>query len=376
MSTELTAAHCANPFLTRTMVWIYHQIQWLCRYRPVVFTQAVLNRDTFPVETLYSSEDLPLIRRIAFRMIRKIRGTYAGYGDLFRQEGVRVLHAHFGQEGYRCLEVAKETGVPLVTTFYGVDVSALPRQSVWQKRFDRLFKEGQRFLAEGPHMGERLADLGCPPEKIRVHRLGVDTLAIPFQDRREGPQVILMYANFREKKGHIYGVRAFAKIADAFPKSRMRMIGEGPLLGEIEKEIGESGVAERVEFLGALPHKTCIGELAKATILLYPSVTAGDGDTEGGAPVGVIEALASGLPVVSSLHADIPAVAPDGKCALLFPERDVNGLADGLESLLKSPELRAEFAEWGRRHVETEHNIRRQGERLEVLYDEVISEVG
>ena len=376
MSAKSTVAHCANPFLSRTMVWIYHQIQWLCRYRPVVFTQAVLNKDTFPVEAMYSSEDFSLSRRVFGRMVRKVRGTYTFYGDLFRKEDVQLVHAHFGQEGYRCLEVARETGVPLVTTFYGVDVSALPRQKAWRRRFDRLFKEGQRFLAEGPHMGERLADLGCPPEKIRVHRIGVDTEAIQFQDRQDGPPTILMYANFREKKGHIYGIRAFAKIASAFPEARMRLIGEGPLLGEIEREVGDLGLSERVEFLGALRHETCIGELAGATVLLYPSVTASDGDTEGGAPVGVIEALASGLPVVSSLHADIPTVAPNGKCALLFPERDVNGLAEGLESMLRSPDQRAEFVERGRRHVEAEHDIRRQGERLEGHYDEVISKMG
>ena len=313
------------------MVWIYHQIETLNRYRPVVFTQAVLNRDSFPVERLYSSEEFPFLKRGICRLVRKLRGTYAGLGGLFREEGVDILHAHFGQEGYRCLEAASQSRIPLVTTFYGVDVSALPGQKVWRRRFERLFREGQRFLAEGPHMGDRLADLGCPPEKIRVHHLGVNTEAIPYIEQRDGPDVVLMYANFREKKGHLFGVRAFAKIAQEFPDVRMRVIGEGDLRGAIEREITESGLGERVDLLGALPHESCIDELGKAAVLLYPSVTAEDGDTEGGAPVGVIEALASGLPVVSSQHADIPNVAP---CALLFPERDVNGLADGLQALL------------------------------------------
>ena len=89
--------------------------------------------------------------------------------------------------------------------------------------------------------------------------------------------------------------------------------------------------------LGLLPHPTALEELKRATILLYPSVTASDGDTEGGAPVALIEAMAMGVPIVSSLHADIPEVVIDKTCGLLFPERDIAGLATGLDTLLRSP---------------------------------------
>ena len=116
----------------------------------------------------------------------------------------------------------------------------------------------------------------------------------------------------------------------------------------------------------------CREELARATVLLYPSVTASDGDTEGGAPVALIEAMASGAPVVSSLHADIPEVVPDGRCGLLTEERDVEALAERLDALLSSPGLRAEMGRNGRAHVEANHNLSVQGSRLEDIYDRVI----
>ena len=87
----------------------------------------------------------------------------------------------------------------------------------------------------------------------------------------------------------------------------------------------------------------------------------------------LIEAMASGLPIVSSHHADIPTVAPDGRCALLFSERDVDGLAEGLDTLLLSTQLREKMGRAGRAHVEEAHDMRKQGPRLEAVYDRVIS---
>lgn len=374
MSEKPTVAHCANPFLTLTMVWCYDQIRGLRRYRPVVLTQARQNERTFPVKTLYSSEDLPPLRRSAYRVARKIRGTYVGYAGILRDERAAVIHAHFGQEGYFCLEARRSARVPMVTTFYGMDASALPRKRLWRRRFQRLFREGELFLVEGPRMGESLVSIGCAYEKVQVHRLGVDlgkiSMAAPG-NRQDA--VVLMYANFREKKGHVYGLRACRRILGSHPGLKVRIIGDGELRAEVEREISRLGLEDRVALLGVLDHETCLEELGRASVLLYPSVTAADGDTEGGAPVALIEAMASGLAIVSSLHADIPTVAPDGRCALLFPERDVDGLAEGLDALLRSARSREEMGAAGRAHVEDAHDMRKQGGRLETFYDRLRS---
>ncbi len=374
MPVKPTVAHCANPFLTLTMVWCYDQIRSLSRYRPVVLTQARQNENVFPVETLHSSEDLRPLRRSVYRVIRKIRGTYAGYGCILREEGAAIIHAHFGQEGFFCLAARRCAHVPMVTTFYGMDASALPRQRLWRRRFQRLFHDGELFLVEGPRMGESLVSIGCPIEKVHVHPLGVDLGKIgkaPPESRTEA--VVLMYANFREKKGHVYGLRACRKILVSHPGLKVRIIGDGERRAEVEREIQRLVLGDHVTLLGMLPHAKCLEELARASVLLYPSVTAADGDTEGGAPVALIEAMASGLPIVSSHHADIPTVAPDGRCALLFRERDVDGLAEGLDTLLRSSRLREEMGRAGRAHVEDAHDMRKQGRRLEAVYDRVIS---
>ena len=175
-----------------------------------------------------------------------------------------------------------------------------------------------------------------------------------------------------EKKGLVYGLRAVHRVLDRYPGLRVRMVGDGPLRPEIETEIEALGMGDRVDLLGLQPHAACLEELHRATVLLHPSVTAGDGDTEGGAPVALIEAMASGLPVVSSLHADIPTIVPHEKCGLLFRERDVEGLAEGLDAILGSEELRDEMGREGRAHVEANHDRRVLGGRLEGIYDRVV----
>ncbi|MDA0748413.1 MAG: glycosyltransferase, partial [bacterium] len=220
-----------------------------------------------------------------------------------------------------------------------------------------------------------LVDLGCPAQKVQVQALGVDLDRIPFVEpanRVDHAPVVLMYAALREKKGHVYGLRAFRKVQDAYPGVQVRVIGDGPLRGEIEEEIQKLGIAESVSLLGMLPHAVCTEELKRATVLLYPSVTAADGDTEGGAPVSLIEAMASGLPVVSSQHADIPFVVPEGRCGLLAKERDVDGLAEALDAVLRSEDMRGKMAWAGRRHVEAHHALVTQVGRLEEVYDRLV----
>ena len=360
-------AHSANPYLPATATWIYDQIRALKRYRPIVLTQTRQNLDRFPIETVLSAEDISPIRRTTLRLIRKMRGTYAGYENWLREHNAALIHAHFGQEGYRCLSAKQRTDIPLITTFYGMDVSALPREKKWQKRYKRLFAEGDLFLVEGPFMGEQLIALGCPANRVIVQHLGVDLDKIPFRtDPTPEHPIVLTYSVFREKKGLTYAIRAFSKIAKKYPNAQLRMIGDGPLRPQLQAEIRNLHLENRVKMLGLLPHPLALEELKRATILLYPSVTASDGDTEGGAPVALIEAMAMGVPIVSSQHADIPEVVIDKTCGLLYPERDVAGLAEGLGTLLSSPE---QFGRAGRVHVEKQHNMERQAEKLEAIYD-------
>ncbi len=373
-----TVIHSVNPYLEPTTVWIHDQIKSLERYTPVVYGRYVRNLERFPVDRIVDFTSHGSLTGLLDRVVTRTRGTYPRYGAQAVRDGADLIHAHFGQEGFRCLKAKKIARIPLVTTFYGLDVSALPRIPVWQRRFTRLFDEGDLFLAEGPHMAACLVGIGCPETKVRIQPLGIDLAAFPYKgiEERVGSPEVLMYASLREKKGHRYGIDAFAQLARDRDDIRMSIVGDGPLRSTLEAHVDELGISERVTFLGSLPHDECQPILQRAHVLLSPSITASDGDTEGGAPVGIIEALATGLPVVATHHADIPFVLNEGEAGLLVEERDTAGLTVALARALEADEAVGARSLYGRQIVAERHTLAAQGESLEARYDEVLSRPG
>ncbi|MBT3346368.1 MAG: glycosyltransferase [Gemmatimonadetes bacterium] len=369
-------AHCATPFLTETGAWIYHQISPLTRWRPIVFTQEAANHLQFPVEPLVDAGDWPLPKRVANRLVRRVTGEYPFYGRQMRRDGVDLIHAHFGYQGCRCLRAQRQTGLPMITTFYGADATSFARQPAWRRRYDVLFEQGTLFVAEGSAMREQLLSLGCPDERLIVHHLGVDTASIRWTARQPtlAPQ-ILMCGSFREKKGYDDGLRAIglalARLGRAAKGVKIVLIGDGPERPRIEVAITEAGLSGRVEMVGMLPYAQVVAYLEQSHILLQPSRVASDGDTEGGAPVILLDAQAAGVPIIATRHADIPEYVQDGVSGLLAQERDVEGLAQHIQRLLGEPERWATMGEAGRRHVEAGYDAVGQCARLETIYDAV-----
>ena len=111
-------------------------------------------------------------------------------------------------------------------------------------------------------------------------------------------------------------------------------------------------------------------EARRHHVFLSPSVTAADGDTEGGAPVSLIEMSASGMMVVSTTHCDIPGVILHGKTGWLAPERDIDALVEHLQWIVAHPGEWMEMQRAGRTYMEAEFDARRQGERLGAIYRE------
>jgi colanic acid/amylovoran biosynthesis glycosyltransferase len=331
--------------------------------------------DRFPVKRLIDFTDQGRIRGLTDRILMRLRGTYPRYAREVAVQGGDLIHAHFGQEGFRCLDASEKADVPLVTTFYGLDMSALPRIPKWNRRFQRLFNEGDLFLCEGPFMADRLVAIGCSRDKVRVQRLGIDLDRFNYvnpADRQDSTE-ILMYASLREKKGHQFGLETFAHLAIDRPDIRLTIAGDGPLRPGLVHQAETLGIRDRVDFLGAVTQDQGREILERATILLAPSLTGSDGDSEGGAPVVLLEAMATGTPIVSTRHADIPYVLADGDAGVLVDEDDVEAMVTEVVDLLESDVRRQELADRARSIVQERHSLRSQGESLEGVYDEALA---
>jgi colanic acid/amylovoran biosynthesis glycosyltransferase len=333
-----------------------------------------------PLEDVHAADEKAGARgwELLNRVNRRLRysnwpGTYATPIGTYRPA---LIHAHFGDRGVLMLETALKHGIPLVTTFYGYDVSKLPREPKWRPRLQWLFERGDRFLVEGPFMRQALINLGCPPEKVFVQHLGVEPARIPFKVRTPdgGPTRVLMAASFREKKGLQYGLEAFARLAARRPRQlQLTILGDGPLKPALMAIAAHHGVEPDIRWLGYQPHEVFIQEALSAHLFVSPSVVASDGDTEGGAPVTIIEAQATGLPVLATTHADIPEVTRPGRSAYLVGERDADALAERLTWLVDHPEAWPGMGRSGRAQICAEFDSRVLGEQLEQHYRDVIA---
>ena len=387
-----TVAHYkAGPFVPLTENWMSNMISRMGAYRQVVYCHRRQNLRLYAGLKVRSLGLKGRVRPWAFinNRLCDTLGYYPGLRLFLLLDRPALLHAHFGPSGTRMMRLAEAEGIPLVTSFYGYDVGMLP--SKWpecRELYRRLFERGRLFLAEGPFMAERLKELGCPEDKLTVHRLGVDLEAVRWEPRlpgEDGEVRLLIAASFREKKGIPLAIRAFALAQRRRPSLKMRLsvVGDSPGFPETEQEkrrileeVESSGCGDRVEMLGYCDRRGFLEQLYRNHIFLSPSITARDGDSEGGAPVAIIEASASGMPVLSTFHCDIPQVVLHGTSGLLSREGDVEELAANLEELALNPHRWEEMGRRGRSHVEERFDLDRQARGLEALYDEVLSEAG
>ena len=269
-----------------------------------------------------------------------------------------AIHAHFGPEGAIVAPVARQLGIPLLVTFYGYDASILPRSERWRRRYLKLFRTADRFIGVSRHVCERLIELGADPAKVELVHLGVHADTFCYSDpaeRFDGKIVRCIHVGrLTPKKSPLHLVEAFALAAAAVQPEidlKLTIIGDGELRDAVHARIAALGIESRVEMLGALPHEQIRTHLARAHIYTQHSLTAENGDQEG-LPVSIIEASASGLPVVSTFHSGIPEAILDGETGFLVEEGDVPAMADRIATLCQCRDLWSRFGAAGRAHVQ------------------------
>jgi colanic acid/amylovoran biosynthesis glycosyltransferase len=177
------------------------------------------------------------------------------------------------------------------------------------------------------------------------------------------PATFLAVGRFVEKKAPLLTLAAFASVWRRYPDARLRMIGSGKLLEACRDLACGLGIGEAVEFVGTQPNDVVAAEMMRVRGFVQHSLVAADGNSEG-MPVAILEAGASGLPVVSTRHAGIPEVVDDGTTGFLVDERDVEGMAERMERLLAEPALAGELGRSARRRIEEHFSIESSIARL------------
>lgn len=377
--------HSTLVWLQQTMTWMYNHAKYLPKdIESHIVCKKIENLDQFWLPNIHSLPEFSWLSRFGESGLKVAKSLLRIFWlwHMCRKIKPDIVHSHFGNTGCPDSFVVWLTRAKHVVTFYGLDVNMVPKQDPkYLRRYKSLFKSADLFLCEGPHMAECLRKLGCPPDKVKVHHLGVEVDKIAFKPRRweKGSKLrILIAASFREKKGIPYALEALGQlqnemdievtiIGDASPDERSRR-EKKRILNVIKKH----EMQPIVKMLGYQPYSVLMERAYEHHIFISPSVTAKDGDTEGGAPVSIIEMAASGMPVVSTKHCDIPEVIQDGKTGLLAEERNVKQLMNHLRWLVEHPQEWKEMLIAGRNRIEKEFDVRVQAAGLGEYYKSIV----
>ncbi|MEJ7607356.1 MAG: glycosyltransferase [Bryobacteraceae bacterium] len=301
---------------------------------------------------------------------------YSAMPFLRRLAGHDVISCHFGDFGMlaNALRTIGALEGPIITTFHGYDLSSyLAKAGAGVYR--NLFKQGDFFLLVSEIGREKLISLGCRADKIAVHRMGIDLSRFSYKDRirHSNSARVVTISRLVEKKGLSDGICAVAEVAKSRPGIRYKIVGDGPMRGDLLDLIGSLGLRGIVELCSWKSAEEVHRILAEADVYLAPSVTASDGDQEG-IPVSLMEAMATGVRVVSTWHSGIPELVHDGVSGLLTHEGDVVALTEHLTALLDHPELRERISRAGRAAICQSHDIDDLNHKLESLFYEVASD--
>jgi glycosyltransferase involved in cell wall biosynthesis len=322
-------------------------------WRPVVGTRTVMSR---PEIAYYWA------RRRLFGESPSREMTTA-YARALRRHGARAVMAEYGPQGVAVVDACKRLGIPLVVHFHGFDASIKSVLEEYRESYRRLFREADAFIAVSRRMRRDLIAMGAPAERVYWNPCGVDTREFSPADPAAAGPTLVTVGRFTEKKGPTYTLRAFALARERVPGARLRMLGGGPLFEASQALVRELGIGDSVDLLGPRPHAEVAPLMQSARAFVQHSVIAPSGDSEG-TPVAVLEAGATGLPVISTRHAGIPDVVVEGETGLLVDERDVEGMAEHMARLLADPALAGRMGRAARLHVEQHFSMAHSLERL------------
>jgi colanic acid/amylovoran biosynthesis glycosyltransferase len=360
-----------------TETFLFNQMRSLSRYAPVVLCTRLANEARFPWDgpRVMGERHLPRLGQ-ALRPLHARLTLDPAWREAITRHGVVVLHGQYGTNGLVAAAYGRKLGLPVVTSFYGGDVGILlePRAHLkqhWHYILGRraLFQGSDLVLVLSAAMRDDLVRLGCPPGKVHIHPNGVDLARFQPAPRsdRSGPVRVVMCGRETEKKGFSYGFRAVQRARARGADLRVQWLAvPGPLGAPLRALIDELGLAPHVDILDPATDPARV--MRESDLILCPSVTAADGDKEG-VPTVLVEAAATGLAAVASRHAGIPEIVSDGESGLLYPERDVEGLAAGLVRLAQDAELRARMGEAARKLAELTYDAQKLAARLEAHYD-------
>ncbi len=390
--------HVCPSFSPLSETFIYNIVNKLSSYgiKSYVITEERVNSNSRPFERLYevkgkSKHNLKRYWNFLKRIAKggsinnaKLASTWPKKRKEVKQKIKRVepslIHSHFGPSGVLVAPIAKSLNIPLVCSFYGVDISKYIRDSFWVNEYNNLFKIATKIIGISNHVKSKIISIGGNPEKTMRCHLGIDVDRFEYKraDSTCGKNNVkcIHVGRLVEKKAPVKLVESF-RIAKSRVQPKvdlsLKIVGNGPLKKQVIKKVKDLKLEEDVTVIGAIEHNKVIKMLHESNIYTQHCVTARDGDQEGQG-VSFVEASASGLPIVTTRHNGLPDVVLHNETGYLVEEGDTEAMGEAISYLAERPSKGVELGSSGRQHIEENFDIDKQVKKLSHIYSKTLKE--
>lgn len=375
-----------NDLLLRSETFIKEQARFLVDWKPLLIgydrVKDGLDLGELEVKVIPGAA-AKTMGRYGLRLRQLLGRPHPATVAVLRESGAGLIHAHFGTDATDIWPSVKAAGLPMVVTLHGYDINihrwwweaghgGLHRRAYPRRLLEMAHESGVHFVAVSQAIKRRAIEYGIPEDKISVCYIGVDTErfnlgGLPLDQRSKRT---LFVGRMVEKKAPLLLIRAFAEVRKQAPDAELVMIGDGPLLKDAQQLAQVLDVP--VEFMGAQGTDVVLAQLHQARVFCLPSITAESGDAEGFGLV-ILEAQASGVPVVTSALGGAAEGVLDGRTGHVIEEHNMHAMTQGLLGFIGAGDALVAASAAAMQYVHTRFDIRDCTSCLERIFDRFTS---
>ena len=268
---------------------------------------------------------------------------------------IEMILAEYGTTGSFIAPVCESLGLPLIVHFHGFDASRYDTLKRFKNGYQLMFKVAKHVIVVSRAMAKTLEQQGCPKNKLVLNTYGphpdYTKVSVDYESN-----FLVAVGRQTYKKAPYLTILAFEKVLQQFPNLKLKMIGDGELFDVSQHLVKSLGLEDSVLLLGSLDRPEIIKHLQSSFAYLQHSVVAYNGDSEG-TPVGIIEAMAAGLPVVSTRHAGIPDVVLEEETGYLVNENDIDQMAFYILKIVEDRNLARTMGQKGKARIENYYTL-------------------
>ncbi|MEQ9443828.1 MAG: glycosyltransferase [Cyclobacteriaceae bacterium] len=344
--------------------------------RELPFTKSVLYGGLSAISdwktdrSLVSPYLIKLVSKITTQQTQHLQTKYLL--SFLKKKKIHAVLAEFGPVGERVVDACQQARIPLVVHFHGDDAHRTDMIHKYDG-YQKLINYAQAVVCVSQPMKEQLRELGFQDQQLHLIPYGIDIQFFGNGSPVKSEPVFLAVGRFVNKKAPHLTILAFQKVVKVVPKAKLVMVGKGPLLGVCQSLAKALQIDHAIHFKGVCDSAEVAQLMKTSRAFVMHSLTPDTGEKEG-TPLSILEACATGLPVVSTFHAGIPEAVIHKESGFLVNEYDIEGMADYIIKLAQDSVLAQSMGEAGRRHINIHYNLSDQISKLATVLSQTITD--